>query len=255
MKIYVITHRSINIRVNNKIYYPLLVGANKNNCKQAVFYDNTGNNISDKNSNFCELTGLYWIWKNGENEVTGLCHYRRFFTKNRYLFCNKFILREEDINKYLKQCDIILPERNHHEYFGLTAYENYKKLHNINDWHITKEVINEICPEYNKDVEWFEHEKIGYCYNMFISQKELLDEYSKWLFSILFEVEKRLDVKNYDSYNKRVFGFLSERLINVWVHHNGLNVKEVPVFQTDLAFSTRVKNKINNIWRRLCTII
>lgn len=164
-------------------------------------------------------------------------------------------MEKEDIRKYLTENDIILPERNHHEYFGLTAYENYAQLHNIADWETTKDVIERLYPEYINDVNWFEQEKIGYCYNMMISKKEIFDQYCEWLFSILFEVEKQIDISNYDSYNKRVYGFLSERLINVWVHHQGLKVKEVPVYMTDLKFCTRVKNKIRNVRGKLCTII
>ena len=204
MKIYIITHKNFNERYDANVYYPLLVGANKNSCDIAKVKDNTGDNISNENPYFCELTGLYWIWKNVSEDIVGVCHYRRFFTKNRYIFCNRF-------------------ER--------------------------------LYPEYINDVNWFEQEKIGYCYNMMISKKEIFDQYCEWLFSILFEVEKQIDISNYDSYNKRVYGFLSERLINVWVHHQGLKVKEVPVYMTDLKFCTRVKNKIRNVRGKLCTII
>lgn len=250
MKIYVITHKNFGWDSKNNVYIPLLVGANHNSCSIQHESDNTGKNISDKNSSYCELTGLYWIWKNVNEDVVGICHYRRFFTKNRYLFCDKFILKEKNIKKYLRDFDIILPERNHHEYFGLTAFENYKQLHKINDWNVTKNVINNLYPSYMEDVSWFEKEKIGYCYNMMICNKKLFNEYCKWLFNILFEVEKNIDISDYDPYNKRVYGFLAERLINVWVHHNQLSVKEVPVYMTENKLYLRIKNKITNIFHR-----
>ena len=46
------------------------------------FQDNTGDNISEKNRQYCELTALYWIWKNQTADYYGLEHYRRAFTLN-----------------------------------------------------------------------------------------------------------------------------------------------------------------------------
>ncbi|HFI0659750.1 TPA: DUF4422 domain-containing protein, partial [Streptococcus suis] len=92
--------------------------------------------------------------------------------------------------------------------------------------------------------EWFENEKEGYCYNMLISNREIFDNYSKWLFDILFELEKNVDLSKYDNYNKRMIGFVSERLINVWVHKNQLSVKELPVVftESDLKIKKLLKN-------------
>ena len=63
---------------------------------------------------------------------------------------------------------------------------------------------------------------------MFIAKKEIFDEYYKWLFDILFELEKRTDVSNYDDYSKRIIGFFAERMMTVWVLKNNLKVKELP---------------------------
>ena len=73
----------------------------------------------------------------------------------------------------------------------------------------------------------------GHICNMFIMRKELLDEYCAWLFDILFEVEKRLDISSYSEYDRRVFGFLGERLLDVWVETNKLQYKEVPVINLE----------------------
>ena len=64
---------------------------------------------------------------------------------------------------------------------------------------------------------------------MFVMKKQLFDEYCSWLFSILFELEKRIDISGYNQYEARVFGFISERLFNVWLEKQQLKVKEVPV--------------------------
>ena len=65
--------------------------------------------------------------------------------------------------------------------------------------------------------------------NMFVMKKQLFDEYCSWLFSILFELEKRIDISGYNQYEARVYGFISERLFNVWFKKQKLKVKEMPV--------------------------
>ena len=46
--------------------------------------------------------------------------------------------------------------------------------------------------------------------------------------SVLFELEKRLDISEYSDNDKRVFGFVSERLLDVWIETNGVKYKDIP---------------------------
>ncbi len=72
-----------------------------------------------------------------------------------------------------------------------------------------------------------------YLYNMFIMKKKDFDEYCKWLFDILFKLESQIDISNYDNYQSRIFGFLSERLFNVWIKKHNLKIKEIPVINME----------------------
>lgn len=76
--IYMITHKSVDYIPNG--ITPLFVGDGTN--EDSYIRDNIGDNISNKNKNYCELTALYWMWKNSNADILGLCHYRRFFGKN-----------------------------------------------------------------------------------------------------------------------------------------------------------------------------
>lgn len=76
---------------------------------------------------------------------------------------------------------------------------------------------------------------------MFITNKINYDSYCKWLFSILFELEKHIDLTGYNEYQKRIYGFLSERLLNVWIKHNKLKLCEVGVLSTERKVSILAK--------------
>jgi hypothetical protein len=231
MKLYIITHKPFANPAKDAIYQPLLVGADFNKGDGTYQKDNDfDGNISSKNKSFCELTGMYWIWKRSKEDIVGLCHYRRYFCKTERFFQKATILKGRDIEQALKHYDMILPERGKNEYNGHTAKDFFDQQHDPKVWQDCRELIDALCPEYASDFAWFETEEIGYCYNMCIMKKELFDDYSEWLFGILFALEDRVDLTQYSDYNVRMFGFVAERLINVWVHHHGLTVKEMPVY-------------------------
>lgn len=232
IKILVATHKKYDMP-SESIYLPIHVGREG---KQELGYqgDNQGDNISLKNSNYCELTGLYWAWKNLNCEVIGLSHYRRYFTnKNKLqIFMNKenkmdLILNEDEITDILNKVDIIVPKKRN--YYIETIYSHYKNAHHIKDLDETRNIIEELCPEYLESFDIVMNGKILHLYNMFVMKKELFDEYCEWMFSILFELEKRVDISEYDAYQSRIFGFISERLFNVWILQKKLLFKEIDV--------------------------
>lgn len=216
----------------DNVYLPLHVGAEG---KEALGYtpDNTGDNISGKNATYCELTGLYWAWKNLHADYVGLCHYRRYFghlvLQNDNLGIKKRkIFIKEDYENILSRFDIILSRR---ILFGrhATVEAQYSQNHYRKDLCTLRQVLQDLYPA---DIIAFDRvmKKHGlHCYNMFVMRKADFDEYCQWLFSILFESEKRIDISGYDLYQKRVFGFLAERLLDVWLFNRGLKIKEVPV--------------------------
>ncbi len=248
VKLYVATHKSYNQVQDQDLYIPILVGANKNIGEKNYLRDNQGdNNISDRNFTFCELTGLYWIWKNSKDDIVGLCHYRRYFGKNKRFFKQNSILTKNDILKQLNDYDVILPSKGMNEYNGYTAEAFFNKNHDHKVWEMCRQIISENNKDYLDAFNWFSKEKTGYCYNMFIMSREMMDEYCSWLFPILFELDKKIDYSRYDSYNTRMIGFVAERLINVWVHKKQLTVKEFPVFSTEEpGFLQRIQKKLSN---------
>ena len=109
--IYIATHKMFEVP-KIKDYVPLQVGA-ENKQSLGFLQDNVGNNISYKNSNYCELTGLYWIWKNVDDPFKGLVHYRRYFGKSN-LSCNiNDIYTYDEMVFFLNDVDIVLPYVEH----------------------------------------------------------------------------------------------------------------------------------------------
>lgn len=236
IKVIVATHKTYQFPEEN-IYFPIQVGA-EDKIDLGYQKDNTGNHISSRNGNYCELTALYWAWKNMDSDYIGLSHYRRYFTNESFSTILKkrkikpeLILTEEQIVQKFKEFDIILPIKRN--YYIETVWDHYKNAHNITDLEQTREIIEELHPSYIADFDFVMNQKKLHLYNMFIVNKKEFDEYSEWLFSILFELEKRVDISDYDSYQSRIFGFISERLFNVWVNHKQYSICELNVINLE----------------------
>ncbi len=256
--IYVITHKKFNDSFLDKNDYIVLhVGLN-DNCEDWYLRDDEGDNISFKNPNFCELTGLYWMWKHSkesEEEIIGLTHYRRFFTDKKsekeYRHGGKMPtpLSVNSISQILNSKDIILPTKKHAH---RKVKETYVYFHSQNDYDIMRKSIRTIYPDYLDAFEKMMNSHDYYYANMFITTKNILNNYAEWLFNLMSEIEKHVDLDSYtDEYQKRVYGFMSERLLQVWVEHNDLKTFECPVFNTEDRGETIISRNIERIKRYL----
>lgn len=228
--IFTMTHKKFQTP-EDSIYLPLHVGrAGAEDYGYAG--DDTGDNISGKNCYYGELTGMYWVWKNiRTSDYVGICHYRRYFCTEEGR-----ILNEKDYLSILKDYDIITSKKLK---LNFSYFDGYASDYNIFDLVTTGEVIRQIYPEYYDAFERLVHDNGTYFGNMMVASKELYDEYAEWLFTIFAEVEKRIDPSRYDDYHKRVYGFISEFLLFVWVEVKGLKVYECKVGMTTEKYETK----------------
>ncbi len=229
IKIIIATHKSYDMP-NDSVYLPLHVGREG---REALPYtpDNTGENISEKNRSFCELTGLYWAWKNLDCDYLGLVHYRRYFTVRNKIYQKKHtpmesVLTEREVKKLLSEHDIIMPKKRH--YYIETLYSHYAHTHYAEHLDITRKVIQEKCPDYLEAFDSVMKQTSGYMFNMYIMRKDLSDAYCEWLFDILFELERRMEGQEYSAFQWRLYGRVSELLLNVWLLKQDKPVKEIP---------------------------
>ncbi len=179
--------------------------------------DNTGDNISKKNPHYNELTALYWGWKNLDVDALGLVHYRRYLTMGHSKDLST-ILNHEQVEELLTDADVILPKKRH--YYIETNESHYLHVHEHEPLEITRQVLKKKYPQYLPAFEKVMKQTSAHYFNMMIMKKKPLDEYCTWLFDVLGEVEKKVDYSDYTPYEQRVFGFLSELLLDTWLLTN-----------------------------------
>ena len=126
---------------------------------------------------------------------------------------------------------MILPKKRN--YYIETGYSQYVHAHHEEDLLATRDILAERYPAYVAAFDRTLARTKGHRFNMFIMRRELLDRYCSWLFDVLFELEGRLDFSAYSDYDKRVFGFVSERLLDVWIETNGIAYRELPVLHME----------------------
>lgn len=214
-------------------FIPLHVGR-ANGVDLGYMGDDTGDSISQLNGFYGELTGLYWIWRNYEGqENVGVCHYRRYFCD-----AHRRILSEEELDLILADHDVITTEA-----FDVAedSYRDmYAKSHYVEDLDEAGKVIEELYPQ---DYEVFQKVLNGrthYKGNLMATSRALFDAYCEWLFSIFSVLQERIDYDKYeDAYHRRVFGFLSEQLLKVWVNARRLKVYECKTVITDEKAETK----------------
>lgn len=192
-----------------------------------MLHDNTGRHISEKNETFCELTALYWAWKNLDSDYLGLCHYRRYFAGKPFGPRQARILAGDDLRSILETTAVVLPRKR--RYWIETNYSQYIHAHHKQDLDITWEILERVAPEYLPAFDSSMAQTSGHRFNMFIMRKDLADAYCGWLFGILFRLEEKLDISGYDAKDRRVFGYVAERLIDTWLNTNHISYRELPV--------------------------
>lgn len=255
IRIYSFYYKKTKIPIADNIYIPVMAGNNSKIDDHKFVGDDTGENISDRNDYYSELTGLFWIWKNTNQDIVGSCHYRRYFTSKKYPFKQRlnefffskmwfykkragiiyakniskyksYILNEDEITHIMQSVDVILPRK---RVFKYSIKEHYRKYHNLNDLEIVEDIIQAKCPDFLSSFHQVLNNKWLYANNMFIIRQNNFNALMEWLFDILFEFENRVDTKNYVGYQKRILGFISERLITVWFNYQNIKIKELPI--------------------------
>ncbi len=207
--------------------------------------DNEGDNISDKNGSYCELTAIYWAWKNLKDvNVIGLCHYRRYF--DFYNQCNwPYAVKAFPVS-HLPHLDFSIPESIaqqvrsgavvaskpiHHPY---SLGVDYCVHHYSEDMETIKAILHENHKEYEEAyAKVIESNNLMRPFNMFLMNWADFEHYCDWIFAILKEAENRIRIEYYNPVQHRIWGYIAERLLNVWLYAEQKKVIGKPVIWLD----------------------
>ena len=241
------------------IILPIQAGAEISEHNLDMLKDNTGDNISSKNKTYGELTAWYWVWKNYlkanlDLEYVGFCHYRRLIDLSscpakkafKKVWAKQFL---KIIKNYYKSfckiegCDVILPGKRTLKH--MTTLEEYLTMHSREDWDKFVEIMKEKYPEYlsvYNDVA--NSQKQYHCLN-FIMKKDLFENFMQWSFDILFELEKRCNWSDYNTYlTVRAPAYLIERFFNVWLQYQIIH-NDIVVLDRKGCF---LREKNDSLW-------
>ena len=201
---------------SDELYLPVHVGAAG---KESIGFqrDDAGENISALNPFFCELTGLYWAWKNLDADYIGLAHYRRHFSLHPHAKnVRENVLKKSEIAADLGKIKVFVPAKR--RYWIETLYSHYGHTLSFEQLDETRKIISERCPAYLGAFDTaVMKRRWGYMFNMMILERSLLDDYCAWLFDILFTLRERLGEEGLSAFHSRYYGRISEILFNVWL--------------------------------------
>ena len=197
---------------------PIQVGAALCQTRVADLLDCCGEGISEKNGNYSELTGLYWIWKNRlctedyDVQYYGLVHYRRML-----------ILSDDDILRLVdNKVDVVLPYPMLYEPSIEAHHQRYLREP---DWEVMLAALQKLHPEYAKVFPQILKQQYFYNYNMILARKEILLEYCNWLFPILEQIEQTSEPKGRER-SDRYIGYMGETLATLYFmyHRDTLHI-------------------------------
>lgn len=204
------THKEYNMPKDD-YYLPVFVGAANSNLNLPYQRDDEGENISSKNRYYSELTGMYWAYKNLKADYIGLCHY------HRYLDLKKLKIEDHEI---------ILPRKRH--YYIETIYDQYSHAHGSIGLDMAREIIERYYPDYLSFFDEHMLKRSEHNCNIFVMRYDIFVKYCDFLFDVLFKIEEKLGKED------RLYGYISERLMDVFIRRNQCKYVETRVIETEL---------------------
>lgn len=252
-KIIVVTHKEYDMP-EDSIYFPICVGVGIPKLSHKFQPDNTGINISDKNCTYCELTAIFWAWKNlpPEVEYIGVTHYRRHFSIDKRAATLDHVVSGKQLEdlfaKYGDDTIITTPFRHYFESIEdhyIHSLKGYEEIHKKDIMRL-KAAIHKCTPEYDETTKKVLTGNTAHMLNMFIMRRDIYNNYCNWPFPIIDTV---VEMSNDREDQKRYAGALSEFCLDIWVRTNNMTIKELYLLETEKT--SCLKKAIEYIKRKI----
>lgn len=215
------------------MYLPLHVGAalRPEVCAD-MQGDDEGDSISEKNPQYSELTGLWWLWRNVEADFKGIVHYRRHLgspdpARRRAKDPLDRVVSGEELLPLLERSGVVVARRRN--YYIETVYDHYAHTFDARHFDECRDVLSELSPGHVPHWDRLMRSRGAHVFNMFVMRSDLLDAYCSWLFPVLGELERRVGFDGMDAFQARWPGRVSERLLDPWLWERGVEPAELPV--------------------------
>lgn len=221
VQIFVAMHKPGTRCLEDGVFVPIHVGRGLSTPLAGMIGDDTGDNISEKNPSYCEMTAHYWIWKNvKDTEFVGVCHYRRYFGID---------ISEGNIEQLMKGYDVMMVEPS---FYTDSVYSYFAKFMGAENMTILSLVMKKRCPDFFETLEKVCDGIKFHPFNMLLCRKPLFDDYCEWMFGILGECEKYIKPAPYTN-AKRALAYMAEMLTGVYFLHQQLRIKTVPYYKAE----------------------
>lgn len=214
---------------DDPLYLPVQVGAAGKPSIEGFQRDDEGDNISAQNVRYCELTGLYWAWKNLDVDYLGFCQYRRHFSyrkKGADDWGNMLTL--DEARELCSKNMIVLPRKRNYYIQTLKQHFEAYSFAEPGDVGRFREAVNSVDPSYLGAFDAVMARRSGHMCSMFLMEKGLADEYCSWLFEVLRSLDAAIGPGR-----NRMLGYFGEHGLDIWIERNGLPCREIDAIYLD----------------------
>lgn len=208
---------------NDPLYLPVAVGASQNGAIEGFARDDEGDSISERNPRYCELTALWWGWRNLDADALGLVHYRRHLSGSG----ERGVMTGAEASALLDRAPVILPKRRN--YFIESISSHYAHTHEPEHLDALRSAVRSVSPGYLATYDKQMASTSAHMLNMLVMRHEVLDSYCRWLFDVLFCAERSIDFTGMTPFQERCMGRLAELLLDTWLESEGVPYVEVRV--------------------------